>query len=301
MRKIIKKGVVLAMLGVAMAAQAATVTLNAGVPQTVQLKDATTGGTITVSVPKAGGSHLEFSNGTNVMFGVVHSRPSGILAYLNLFRPEYSADQNGLISEVKVTYGSRTKTTEAGALYWDTGLASMSIDQASGRILSIGVAGNLKIDVECANGLWDGGVLTIGNLRFDFVRQVLVGDMSASGSPYVCDGGPSYSWRSIDLFSFTVTSGGLSIPVGALAAKDDFQVQNAGFKLARSSKVIGADVTHPITLQNLRWTPQSLNLFKVGVGMPAGSSFEPGLLEYTSTSEGVARVRITNRFSVTTP
>jgi hypothetical protein len=300
MRKIIKKGVVLAMLGVAMAAQAATVTLNAGVPQTVQLKDATTGGTITVSVPRAGGSHLEFSNGTSGMFKVAPAIPGGILSYLNAFKAEYQADPKGTISQVKTTFGTRVKTTVTGAVYWDTGLSSMSIDQSTGKILAVGVAGSLKIDVACAENLWDGGIVTIENLRFDFVRQVLVGDMSASGGPDVCEGGPSYAWRSIDLFSFTLASGNLSIPVGALAAKDDLKVQNSGFQVSRSSRVPGTDTSHPIVLQNLRWTQQSLNLFKLGVGLMAGT-IDTGFTNGTSTDEGVARVRITNRFSVTTP
>jgi hypothetical protein len=302
MRKIIKKGVVLAVLGVAMAAQAATVTLNAGVPQTVQLKDAKTGATVTLSTPIGGSSHLEFSNGTNKMFGVPSGAPSGAVDFFGFLGTEYQGSAGNTFTPVFVTYGVRTKRTVVGAEYLDSGVRDLSIDVASGKILSAGLVGNFSLDVGCFDKLLSGGVITFENLRFDFTRGFLVGDMSARTSAYVCGVEPSYVWRNIDLFSFNVDSGSLVVPVAALASKDAIAIQNAGYQVSKRAAANTMEVFGKVQLSNLKITAQAQELMYSGFGIPHGVSLFDNIFSNLANSpEGWGRVMLTNRFTATAP
>jgi hypothetical protein len=305
MRNCFKQGAIVCLMAVVGVVQAATATLSAGSPQTVLLTDPQTGSQVNLSLPFGGYSHLEFSNGTGVLAGVPTTTLGGVLRFILNKDVEVSSVGEGTVTPLYTPVGTRVKSMVRSSLYWDQGIGALTVDQASATIQSMAFNGGLHVYAMCTTGLIDGGDIVIKNLKFDFARKVVVGDLETSSEATSCaPAKPVRSIKNLDIWSFTMGSGSLTYPVAALAAKDPTRLQAAGFQVALKTRVptgYAYDFSNRLVISSLKLTPQATAEFARGFGMAVGSVMYNSLMAVNFEQSGWGQVLIVNRFSATVP
>lgn len=302
MRNYLKQGAVVCLMAVAGFVHAATVTLSAGSSQPVLLTDPQTGSQINLSVPLGGYSHFEFSNGTAVLAAVPRNFVGGSLGALNVLGAEVTAIGGGSVTELQSMVGARVKTKTRSSMFFDSGVSSVTIDQASSKLVELQYANGFQVALPCRSGMSDGGAVTFSNLKFNFSRMVVSGDLSSTSSWSTCGTPPTLVRKNVDIWAFTMSSGNLVIPVAAIAANDKEKMLAAQYNgPINAGGRIGSDYSARIVINSLRMLPEAFGFVRSGLGIGVGSVPEMWIGSNLERIDGWGQLFLMNRINVTSP
>ena len=273
-----KSLVIAAALAAAGVANAAVITTTPGV-KVVVTDPGGSGRKAELSLISGGGA-LEFSNGTGVLGGVPTAAVGGLVGALNVGKVVLTAVDGATVNESITKVG---RSNQRSSVSIAASVNSLSADDQTGQILTVGSMGGAQQDANPIDGVLDGGRMTVRNLRFDLVNKQVIADMY--GQPNVFDAnnvaslGPEVVKKDVALWNITTITGPTAIPPAALlaAGNGDFsKMQSLGYTLLNTAPSPDGGTLYTVgasdILGNLKVTTAGFDFFAQSLGLTQGST-----------------------------
>ena len=226
----------------------------------------------------SGGGSLEFSNGTGVLGGIPTTAVGGLVGALNVGKVKLTGVDDAVVTETSAKVG---RSVQRAAVSISANVNSLSADDQTGQILTVGAVGGAQQDADYLEGVLDGGRVTVRNLKFDLPNKTVFADMS--GQALLADGtlGTLKTANNIALWNITSITGPTAIPPEALLAAgngDLSKMEQLGYTVIKTEPVAG-DPAHLLytvgavdTLNNLKITKAGFDFFAESFGLAPGST-----------------------------
>jgi hypothetical protein len=264
------------LIGLSLSAAAFSTELSVvpGSGKTINLTDPTLAGRQVQIAVSSGTSHLEFSNGTGVMGGMPTVSIGGAVGALNLVKAVPVAFDGITVTEKTSLYGTRVKTQRRFALYVDSSVGSLSVDNVNNRITQVRDLGSFTLNAPFLTDLTDGGMVNLKNIRVDLATKRVFADVATTPLTTSSTGqsipGPSTLATNVPMFDITSVTGPVTVPVAALVNNKVNDLAAAGWTSAPNGRG-GYDITAKITLGALKITAAGLAQLNAGLGVVPGS------------------------------
>lgn len=264
------------LIGVGLSASAfsAEVSIAVGSGKTISLTDTSLNGRQVQIAASSGTSHLEFSNGTGVPGGVPSITIGGAVGALNVFKAVPVAFDGTSVTEKTALYGTRVKTQKRYALYVDTSIGAVVINNVTNQIGQVTGLGSFTLNVPTTSNLAGGGLVNLKNIRIDLNLKRVIADVTST--PLVVNllgqrvPGPSTLTTNVHMWDINSISGPTVIPVSGLLNKDVNIISALGWTPSPNGRG-GYDITAKVALNGLSLTSvgQAQLLTAIGGGNSA--------------------------------
>lgn len=218
---------------------------------------------------------LAFSNGTGVVGALPSEAVNGLVGAFNVLEVRLNSLDGAVINETQIDV--QGDVSRAGVDI-TASVSSLSADEATGQILTVGTIGGAQQVSAGLRGILDGGEVSVSNLRFDLINKKVIADVS--GTPLVfADGvwlpGPTSTQKDLQLWNISTITGPTSLPPADLLAAgvDDFSRMLAlGYSLETYDASNGNySISASNVLGGLRITAEGMAFFAQSLGLRPGS------------------------------
>lgn len=228
---------------------------------------------------------LSLSNGSELPGGAPVAYVDGLVGLLNVI----GVDVQGLAGAGVLQRDVQTLEDPLmrGIVMADFPASSISLNETSGSIETLGLAGGIRLAAPQMRGMIQGGELSISNLRIDLSNKAVLADLEAvpnvlpeGGHDWVA-GTETISRKDVVFWNIDAISGPTELPATALAALADNDFSHLN-QLGYSLPGLQADLNDaPVYFVNgktlfdgLTITNEGLSFMAVALGIPRGVIYD---------------------------